>query len=135
MTEQDQIQDFLSGKTFAVIGASRNRDKYGNKVLRAYLQAGRRVLVIHPREDEIEGQKCYPKIADLPEPVDGLSVITPPQVAEQVVEQAAAAGIKRIWMQPGAENPEAVDRAKELGVDLIAGGPCVLVALHYRETA
>jgi len=128
-----RIQDFLAGELYAVAGASRDRAKYGNKVLRCYLQHGRRAIPVHPRETEVEGQACVPDLAALPPGVHGLSIITPPPVTERLVEQAAAAGIRRVWMQPGAESERAVARAQELGLSVIAGGPCLLVALGYRE--
>jgi len=129
----DAIADFLAGTTYAVAGASTNRAKYGNKVLRCYLQNGRTAYPINPRADVIEGVPCYPDLASLPGPVHGLSIITPPAITEELVEEAAAAGIPRLWMQPGAESEEAIERARELGLAVIAGGPCLLVALGYRE--
>ena len=135
MDTQEQITDFLRGDTFAVVGASPVREKYGNKVLRAYLQKGRRAFPINPRESEVEGQKVYRDLMSLPEPVHGVSIITPPEITEQIVEDAAAAGITRLWMQPGAESEDAIARAKQLGMSVIAGGPCLLVALGYRESA
>jgi len=127
------IDDFLVGKVFAVVGASTDRSKYGNKVLRCYLQNDLVAWPVNPREEEIEGVPCYPDLASLPESVHGASIITPPGVTLRVVEQAAQAGIRRLWMQPGSESDEAVARAEELGLSVIAGGPCLLVALGYRE--
>ena len=86
----EQIAAFLAGDSFAVVGASRNRAKYGNKVLRSYRQAGRRVYPVNPHAREVEGQVCYPDLASLPEPVHGVSIITPPAVTERIVEQASA---------------------------------------------
>jgi predicted CoA-binding protein len=129
----DPIDDFLNGSRFAVAGASRDRSKFGNRVLRAYMAAGLTVHPINPTESEVEGLRCWPRIAALPEPVHGLSVITPPEVTERLVEEAAAAGLRRIWMQPGAESAHAVARAKELGLTVIAGGPCLLVELPLRR--
>ena len=131
----NQIREFLSEGPHAVVGVSDNRAKYGNKVLRAYLQRGMPVFAVHPSADTIEGQTVYRKLADLPQTPHGLSIITPPPVTERIVEDAAAAGIRRLWMQPGAESPRALDRARELGLDVIAGGPCVLVVLGFREDA
>lgn len=128
-----RIEQFLSGRVFAVAGASTDRAKYGNKVLRCYQQAGRKVYGIHPRETAIEGAPCVARLSDLPERIDGLSIVTPPPITEKLVEEAAAAGVTRLWMQPGAESAAAIARAKELGLELIAGGPCLLVALHYQE--
>jgi predicted CoA-binding protein len=65
--------------------------------------------------------------------VHGVSIITPPAITERIVEDAAAAGITRLWIQPGAESPRAVERARELGMSVIAGGPCLLVALGFRD--
>jgi predicted CoA-binding protein len=132
MDVQALIDDFLSGEVFAVAGASTNREKYGNKVLRAYLQNDLVAWPVHPKETEIEGVACSPDLASLPEPVHGLSLITPPAVTETLVEEAAAAGIKRVWMQPGAESNAAIARAEKLGLSVIAGGPCVLVALKFQ---
>ncbi len=128
-----RIEQFLSGRVFAVAGASTDRAKYGNKVLRCYQQAGRTVYGIHPRETSIEGAPSFAKLADLPQKIDGLSIVTPPAVTEKLVEEAAAAGVRRLWMQPGAESPAAIARAQALGLDVIAGGPCLLVALHFQE--
>ena len=133
MSQQQQIDAFLAGRPHAVVGASTNREKYGNKVLRAYLQNDRPVYPINPRANEIEGQPCYADLASLPEPVHGLSIITPPKITERVVEEAATAGIKHLWMQPGAESEAAIERAQQLGMNVIAGGPCILVTLRYRE--
>jgi len=127
------INQFLAGDSFAVVGASADREKYGNKVLRAYLQAGRRAFPVHPTAAEIEGQKVYPDIASLPEPVHGISIVTPPAVTEKIVAQAAAAGIRYLWMQPGAESPAAIRRAEELGITLIHSGPCALVEQGFRD--
>jgi predicted CoA-binding protein len=127
------IDAFLSGGPFAVVGASTNRDKYGNKVLRVYQQHNRAVYPINPRAEEIEGLKAYPDLASLPEVPHGVSIITPPAITEQVVEEAVSLGIKHLWMQPGAESAKAVSYARENDVNVVANGPCVLVVLGYRE--
>lgn len=133
MNDRDKIAEFLAGGPHAVVGASRDRAKIGNKVLRAYMQTGRPAFPVNPGGDEIEGLKAYPDLASLPEAVHGVSVITPPQVTESIVEQAGAAGIKNIWLQPGAESERAVARAEALGMNVISGGPCILVVLAYHE--
>jgi uncharacterized protein len=128
-----RIEEFLAGRTYAVAGASNDRSKYGNKVLRCYVQNGRVALPVNPNEREVEGIPCVRDLASLDEPVHGLSIITPPPVTEKLVEEAAKAGITRLWMQPGAESDEALERAEELGLSVIAGGPCILVVLGFRE--
>ncbi|MDX2480466.1 MAG: CoA-binding protein [Desulfuromusa sp.] len=133
MSIEEKIKQFLVSPVFGVVGASTNRDKYGNKVLRCFQQNERTVLPVHPKEKQIEAVDCVASVADLPADVQSISVITPPQVTEKVVEQAAAKGIKNVWMQPGAESPAAVQYCEEQGLNVIADGSCVLVVLGYHE--
>ncbi|MDB5341159.1 MAG: Rossmann fold nucleotide-binding protein, partial [Planctomycetaceae bacterium] len=83
--------------------------------------------------EEVEGLHSYPDLASLPQPVHGVSIITPPSVTEAIIEQAGKLGIKHVWLQPGAESKQAVSRAAHWGINLISGGPCILVALRYHE--
>jgi predicted CoA-binding protein len=132
-TIDEKIAAFLAAPAFGVAGASKNRDKYGNKVLRCYQLNGRTVVPINPLETEIEGVACVKAVSDLPPEVQSLSIITPPQFTDKVVEQAIAKGIKNIWMQPGAQSAAAIVAAETAGLDVIADGSCVLVVLGYRE--
>lgn len=134
MSDSNQVERFLNqSKTFAVLGASKDRSKYGNKVLRCYQQNQRRAIPIHPSESEIEGEKAYPSVSAFPDAIDAASIITPPPVTERLIPELAAKGVKRVWMQPGAESARAIDLAKRAGMEVIAGGPCLLVALGYFE--
>lgn len=133
MNRDQQIEQFLAVKKFAVVGASADRSKYGNKVLRCYQMHGLEAVPVNPKEKSIEGVDCVASVLQLTDDVESLSVITPPQVTEQVVEQAIVRGIRNIWMQPGAESQAAVDRCRESGVNVIADGSCLLVVLGYRE--
>ena len=133
MNDREKVDAFLSGTPFAVVGASIDRNKYGNKVLRCYMQHDRTVYVVHPKQSEIEGLPCHSDLTTLPEPVHGISLITPPRITEKVIEQVPDSGAGWIWMQPGAESDAAIARAEELGLGVIAGGPCLLVALGFRD--
>lgn len=128
-----RIRTFLEAGPYAVVGASSDREKYGNKVLRCYQQHGMEVFPINPRATEIEGLKAYPSLEALPKQVIGISVITPPKITEAVVQEAIRAGVKHIWMQPGADSPAAIAAAEAAGLEVIAGGPCLLVVLGYHE--
>jgi predicted CoA-binding protein len=130
---KEKIDRFLAAKAFGVAGASTNRDKYGNKVLRCYLQNGRKAVPINPRAEIIEGQPCVASVAELPDEVTSLSVITPPKITEQIVEEAIARGIENIWMQPGAQSPQAVARCEKAGINVIADGSCLLVVLGFHD--
>jgi predicted CoA-binding protein len=123
---QELIDRYMECGPYAVVGASADRAKYGNKVLRAYLKRGLAVHPVNPKAEEIEGRPAFPDLASLPERVRGISVITPPRVTEAVVEAAAGAGVEFVWMQPGAESDAAVRRAGELGLKVIADGSCFL---------
>ncbi|MEC9374542.1 MAG: CoA-binding protein [Planctomycetota bacterium] len=127
------IDAFLDGSPFAVVGASASRAKYGNKVLRAYLQNGLKALPVNPNETEVEGLRAYDDLMSLPEQPHGISIITQPHVTERIVEDAAALGIAHVWMQPGAESDDAVENAKAHGMNVIFGGPCLLVRLGFSE--
>lgn len=130
---ETKIAKFLASPAFAVAGASTSREKYGNKVLRCYLQKDRKVVPLHPREKAIEGVPCVASIADLPADVKSISIVTPPPVTEQIVEQAIARGVENVWMQPGAESARAIARCEAAGVNVIGDGTCVLVVLGYHE--
>ena len=134
MDTETAIETFLTAPAFAVAGASQNRAKYGNKVLRCYLQNGRTAIPINPACSEVEGQTAYPSISAIPTPVESLSIITSPSVTESIVTEAIEAGIKNIWMQPGAESPVAISAAQSAGLNVIANGPCLLVVLGYHES-
>ena len=129
----DPIDDFLAGDRIGVVGASKDPAKYGHQVLVDLVAHGYDAIPVHPREAEIEGRACVASVTDLPDDVHGLSIITPPAVTETVVTDAIAKGIRRLWMQPGAESASAIALAAETGLTVIAGGPCILVALRTRK--
>jgi len=133
MNITERIAQFLSAEAFAVAGASTNRDKYGNKVLRCYLQHGKHVVPVNPHASTVEGLASVTSVSDLPENIQSLSIITPPTITEQVVEAAIAKGIPNIWMQPGSQSNKAIHRCEEAGINLIADGSCLLVVLGYHE--
>ncbi|KAJ2546817.1 hypothetical protein EV175_005459 [Coemansia sp. RSA 1933] len=120
---------FFSSKAFAVVGASADRSKYGNKVLQWYMDNKLPVTPINPRTDEIEGLACAKDLADLPQPHSELSVsvITPPHVSRHVMDQMVSLGIRHVWFQPGSEPPEFKELAKIHGIHAIGNGPCILV--------
>ncbi len=128
-----RIETFLSSPAFGVVGASADRNKYGNKVLRCYLQNIRTAIPVNPRESTIEGIEVAASVAELPETVQSLSIITPPAVTIHVIEEAIEHGIENVWMQPGAESNEAIRLAEESGLNVIADGSCVLVVMGFTE--
>ncbi|CAO3634424.1 unnamed protein product [Cunninghamella echinulata] len=119
---------FINNAQFAVVGASTSRSKYGNCVLRWYQQNNLNVIPVHPKEEEIEGLSTIKSIEQLKQPENtSVSIITPPSISLQVLKDCQRLGIKNIWLQPGAEDKAVLDYAKEAGLNIIAGGPCILV--------
>ncbi len=133
MTIHDKIEGFLAAPLYAVAGASNDTDKYGYRCFVALRQSGRIVHPLNPRAPEIAGQKAFASLHDIPGPVVSLSVVTPPAVTERIVDDAIAAGVRFVWMQPGAESPAAVAKAEAAGLHVIADGSCVLVELAKRR--
>lgn len=128
-SSMNNIEVFLNASTFAVAGASQDRSKYGNKVFRAIIASGRTVYPINPTAPEVEGHPTFATILDLPVVPVSLSIVTPPQVTRKVIQQAIAAGVKNVWMQPGAEDDQACQAAREAGLNVIDDGSCILVLL------
>ena len=104
------------GRTVAIIGASSDRRKFGNKAVRAFAQRGYRIVPINPHEREVEGWPAYPSVLDVEGPIDLATVYVPPQVGEGVVEEVARKGIPELWLNPGSESPAVVARAEALGL-------------------
>ncbi len=129
----DPTQQFLAASTFAVAGASQDRAKYGNKVFRALVASGRTVFPVNPTTPTVEGHTAFPSVADAPEAVESLSIVTPPIATHKVVAAAIEAGVKHVWMQPGAEDEEASRAAREAGMTVIDDGSCVLVSLAVEN--
>ncbi|MBI4580491.1 MAG: CoA-binding protein [Planctomycetes bacterium] len=102
------IQGFLAFQTFAVVGVSEDPEKYGHIVYHDLKDKGFKLFAVNPRLEKLGDDACYPSLKALPEPVDGAVLVVPPPVTEQVVREAAEAGIPRVWMQPGSESDAAL---------------------------
>lgn len=117
-------------KTVAVIGASANPSKYGNKAVRAFLKRGYTVYPINPKEEEILGLKVYKSILDVPVRPDMVSVYVPPQVTLKLLPDIAKKGCDELWLNPGSESPEVLAEAKRLGLNVVQACSIVGVGLH-----
>ena len=114
-------------KVVAVIGASSNRNKFGNRALRAYERQGFTVLAINPNEEEVEGHRTYASVLDVSGPIDIATVYVPGNVGVKVMEQLAQKGIPEVWLNPGADDDAVVAKARELGVNIIQA--CSIMAI------
>src|SRR5580692_11644542 len=114
-------------KTVAVIGASNDRAKFGNKSVRAFVQQGYTVYPVNPRETEIEGLPAFKSIQDVPVRPQMISVYLPPAVLLKMMPDIAARGCDELWLNPGTESDEVLAEAERLGLRVIQG--CSIVAV------
>lgn len=118
----------MSKSTVAILGASRDRRKFGNKSVRAHLQQGYEVYPVNPHAAKIEGLTAYADLASVPVPqLDRISVYLPPEVAIHLLDEIQKRGAKEVWFNPGSESPEVVARAERIGLEIIRA--CSIVDL------
>lgn len=113
----------------AVVGASRDKNKYGYKVLRDLIDNGYEAYAVNPSCPDIDGSPCYPDLSSLPKTPDLVITVVPPPVTEKVVEEAGKLGIDKIWMQPGSESEYAISYAEERGIGVVHHA-CIMI---YRR--
>jgi hypothetical protein len=109
----------MTRQTVAIVGASADRSKYSNKSLLSHRQAGWDVYPVNPKEESIEGMKCYRSVLDVPVKLDRVSLYLPPAVGVKVLDEIARKGCSELWVNPGAESPELIERAQALGLNAI----------------
>ena len=131
-----EIERFLATGSFAVVGASVDRAKYGNKVLRCYAQHGLPVVAVNPKVQTVEGRPSHGSLAAASKAVGkmlAVSIVAPPAAASAIVADAIAAGVLHLWFQPGAEDGPAIATARAAGIEVIGNGPCLLVELGFTD--
>ncbi len=126
MTVKQIVDDFVGQRKLALVGMSSKQKKFGNTIFKELKSKGYQIFPVHPSADTIDGARCWPRLDALPEPVGGVIVVVPPAQTEKVVRDVVAAGIKRVWMQQGAESKEAVAYCEENGVAVVHGR-CILM--------
>lgn len=137
---EEKINKFLSSQAFGVIGASKNRDKYGNKIVRCYLQHKKLVYPVNPKEQKIEEIPCIANVKELPATVNSISIVMPPTITEEIIVSSINKGIANIWLQPGSYDANVINNInKIINIDndnqtnLIYGGVCILATLGYID--
>jgi uncharacterized protein len=126
MTTRADVNAFLACQRIAVVGVSRSKNKFGNLAYRELKSKGFRLVPVHRDAKEIEGDACVRDLASLPEPADGVLVVVPPAIANEVVREAHAAGIQRVWLQQGAQSEEAVQFCRDHDMQVVAN-ECILM--------
>ncbi|RJO59455.1 CoA-binding protein [Candidatus Parcubacteria bacterium] len=113
---------------YAVVGASKNPEKYGYKVLLDFARAGLRAVGVNPKYREIEGLKCFPNLSAVAPKPDVAIFVVPPIIGLNIVDEAYKLGITKLWFQPGAESAALIAKAKRLEMTINTRGSCIIVA-------
>lgn len=130
---REAISEAVSERRWAVVGASNDRNKFGNRIYRDLRAAGYEVYPVNPNESEVEGDTAYASVLDLPVPVKVVDVVVPSWVGQKVAREAAEAGIPYFWLQPGAESEELINNASDLGLNVIHNA-CAMVEKRRWDT-
>lgn len=127
------IQEFMTQKKVAVVGVSRNKDKFGNAIYRELKKAGYKVFAVNPNADMVEGDRCYGGLGALPEKPETVILVVPPTQTIPVIDEAARLEIKYIWLQQGADSQEAEKHCQELGLQVVSG-ECIFMFIEPVES-
>ena len=117
---QDLVKVFMAQKRFAVIGATDNHDKYDYRIFKNLKNRGYEVYPVNPRLKELEGTRCYARLADIPVKVDVVDFVVPPGVTETILRECQELGLTRIWLQPGSESDTAIAFCHENGLEVVS---------------
>jgi predicted CoA-binding protein len=109
----------MGKQTVAIVGASADKSKFSNKAIHAHLRAGYDVYPVNPKEETIEGLKCYQSVLDIPVALDRVSLYLPPAVGVKVLDDITKKGCRELWVNPGADSPELIQKAETLGLNPI----------------
>jgi len=115
-------------KTFAVVGATRNTDKYGYQIFRVLNDYGYTAYAVNPNYDSIEETRCFPTLSELPEKPDVVVTVVPPGVTEKIIDEAHRLGIPTVWMPPGSGSAAAVRKCEDCRLDHVDEA-CVIFAV------
>jgi predicted CoA-binding protein len=127
-THEDRVHDFLAQKRIAVAGVSRDNRRHptGNLIYRRLKKTGHEVFAVNPNLQTFEGDRCYPDLRSIPGGVDGVVIVTRPEVTERIVHDCGDAGVRRVWMHQSigkgtSVSPEAVEYCRQRDISVIAG--------------
>lgn len=123
---QELVKEFMAQKSFAVIGATDNPEKYGNKIFKNLTRRGYEVYPVNPNLKEIKGVKCYPSLADIPVKVDVVDFVVPPPVTEATLKECKKLGLDHIWLQPGSESDAAIAFCQDNNLKVVYS-TCVMI--------
>ena len=118
-SQRKLIAEAVNNRVWAIIGASENTQKFGNRIYRDLKRAGYEVYGVNPNAGSVDGDPTFSTLADLPVKPDVVDVVVPSWVGRRIAEDAAREGIALFWLQPGAESDELIEYAQSLGLQVI----------------
>jgi predicted CoA-binding protein len=119
MEMDDLIKEFMEQKRFAVVGATDNPEKYGNRVYHNLRHRNYEVYPVNPRLETLDGEKCYASLTELPVKVDVVDFVVPPAATEAILKECLELGLENIWLQPGSESQAALDFCREHNLKVV----------------
>jgi hypothetical protein len=126
--EPDEV--LRNGKIFAVVGATRNKDKYGYQIFRILIDYGYKAYAVNPNYDSIDEYPCFPSLADLPEKPDVAVTVVPPDVTEAIIDETHRLDISTVWMPPGSGSEAALRKCEECRLEHV-NEACLILAVKF----
>ena len=130
---ENLVKDFLAQQRFAIVGSFKNESKFAYRILIDLTRQGYEVFPVNPNLKEVEGKICYKRISDIPGSVDVVNIVTPPAVTELLIKECLQKGIRRVWLQPGAESEVAIKFCHDNDIKVIHSMCVMLEALNKKE--
>jgi predicted CoA-binding protein len=125
----DPIKVLSEKKSFAVVGATKNERKFGFKILAKLKSFKKTTYPVNPQYEQIDGERCYPSVHDLPKKPDVVVSVVPPRITEKLIDECVDEGISILWLQPGTYTNETVDRCKKAKIEPVFRA-CILAKLN-----
>ncbi len=122
-------KEMLNKKVWAVVGATQNKEKFGYKIWKVLRDNGYEVYPVNPNYDEIDGNKCYSSLKQIPIKLQVIDVVVPPKLSLSVIDEAKKMGIEYIWFQPGTADEEVINKAEDNDIKIVFYD-CVLATLN-----
>jgi predicted CoA-binding protein len=133
MAAEEDIKSFLSRKSIAVVGASRDKSKYGNIAYQTLKSLGYRVFPVNPNAKSVAGDDCYPNLRSIPERIEAVLIVVQPENTEEIIREAAEVGVHHIWMQPGAESETAIRFCEEKKLCAVYNSCILIQTMHIQN--
>lgn len=132
--QRETIQQAVNQRVWAIVGASNDRAKFGNRIYRDLRSAGYRVYPVNPNIEQVEGDRAYPSLQALPVKPEVADIVVPADVGVRIADDAREAGIRYFWLQPGAETDELIEYARSLGLQVIHHACAMAEKRMWQET-